>query len=281
MGSQRAPGTQAHRPARRLLPPPLVRQSVSQLREDSRQDLSRENYGPAHCRADVLRGKVPSPSPSPSCPRSSSGLRLPAAPAPAPALCAGDRTLRWGPGRPLLPPAPQPGLYQACRGKTLGPVLKASGRRASSACAARGTGGLLLTPLSAYFQKEKKNKIDVRSPPRTGTASQALFSLLWGSDSLAGARGPAPCSHHHHHHHACQARPSWRGRWVRPENPKLLFSAQNAFAHMNAPPAWGMVPLLRSCLGKRRPVITTSRIPSPGKMAVGLPERAALGASVH
>lgn len=80
------------------------------------------------------------------------------------------------------------------------------------------------------------------------------------------------------------------GRWVRPENSKLLFSAQNAFAHMNAPTGGsGIVPLPGNCLNKRRPVITTSNpTPTPafssrwalahqagGTMALSLPELAA------
>lgn len=124
--------------------------------------------------------------------------------------------------RTALPvPPPGTGVRPAARRQARGvkpwvPVLKAfvaagPARRAllnvRSPCE---LGSFLLTSFSAYFQKEKK--IDVLSPPRTGTASQALcfLSVLCGSDSLAGAHVGLHDARSRHHH-ACQAsaEPAW------------------------------------------------------------------------
>lgn len=133
-------------------------------------------------------------------------------------LSEGRSSLRALAPRTALP-VPPPGTWvrpaarrQARRGKTLGPVLKAfvaagPARRAllnvRSPCE---LGSFLL-----IFKRKKK--IDVLSPPRTGTASQALcfLSVLCGSDSLAGARVGLHDARSHHHHHACQAsaEPAW------------------------------------------------------------------------
>lgn len=180
---------------------------------------------------------------------------------------------------------------QAHRGKTLGPCSKGlccagPARRAllnvRSPCE---LGSFLLTSFSAYFQKEKKKKIDVlchpelAPPPRRSVFSPFCAALTAWPVPTRACTMPAAAT-------TTPARPapSRLGHRVCPENSKLLFSAQNAFAHMNAP----AVPGSHKPLGG--PVITTSHPqPTPSfssqasslaqqaheKTAMSLPARAA------
>lgn len=130
-----------------------------------------------------------------------------------------------GPTLPAPPLAPGQPCRQA-RGKTRLPVLKAfvaagPARRALLSIRGPCERGAFCSRRSLFIFKRKK-KIDVLSPPRTGTASRrSAFSPL----CAALTAGRCPRSLHsarsHQHHHACQA--SGEPAWALGLPPKLLF----------------------------------------------------------